>query len=138
MVDSVNQQLRSIDRLVELSDIRAVLLSANVREYLTESRVLKPDIAPDFARSNMTYAPILAGPGRCDVPRKQPFATFLARGLSSAWRVLDHHAMNAPNSRCRRWRLAGINGFLAGSGGAQLWETPLIRVICPIGNTCAM
>jgi hypothetical protein len=46
--------------------------------------------------------------------------------------------MNTPNSRCRRWRLAGINGFLAGSGGAQLWETPLIRVICPIGNTCAM
>lgn len=35
----------------------AVFLSSNTKEYLTDSKVLKPDLVTDFTRTNMAYAP---------------------------------------------------------------------------------
>ena len=34
-----------------------VFLSSNTNEYLTESKVLKPDIAAEFGTINLGYAP---------------------------------------------------------------------------------
>ena len=36
---------------------KAVFLSSNTREYLSESKILKPDLVGDFQRTNMAYAP---------------------------------------------------------------------------------
>ncbi|TFI59749.1 hypothetical protein E2493_02610 [Sphingomonas parva] len=38
----------------------AVMLSSNTKEYLSERRVLKADIASDFTRVNMSFAPNMA------------------------------------------------------------------------------
>jgi len=35
----------------------AVFLSSNTKEYLTDGKVLKPDLVPDFTRTNIAYAP---------------------------------------------------------------------------------
>lgn len=35
----------------------AVFLSSNTKDYQTDSKVLKPDLVTDFARSNVRYAP---------------------------------------------------------------------------------
>lgn len=50
--------LTAIDSLrTEGLPTTAVFLSSNTKEYFSEGKVLKPDLVPDFSRTNMTYAP---------------------------------------------------------------------------------
>lgn len=65
--DSVKDCIVFETYLAAVGELRAlgmastvVLLSSNTREYLSESRVLKPDLAPDLSTLGIGYAPNIA------------------------------------------------------------------------------